>query len=1562
MDSAGAAFSRLSLEELLTPPGTSNAPNSVSDSTDLFRIDKFVSETLDNGLRIFDENDFEKVKFLGSGRTMSVYAGQWKSRSKNVALKYVNLHSMNSAPVAARDPESQTILRSAALELRVLRHERIRSHPNIVDILGVSWFRLSPTTGDCEIYPILIMELACPEHPTLRELITGREVDGPTKMSLLRDVFEGIEALHDLDVVHGDLKPENVLVFRSSDAKLIAKLSDFGFSRADSRTNRADSEAGDTEYWNAPDYLRNGPQALTASSKTKSRDIYPYGLLACFVLLGELPFAEQDWTVLEISNMKLKDSISELFASKWRFQRTGQGQESGLWENLTAPDIDVLDEEQNWEVQKSDGWYKEYNLPLPFLRLIPKMLHMEPSARPKREDISSALRLPKYGANIPRVDDTRAPIPEDLTFFTRTRMEMKHACHHSIPEALRQPLFRSFMSAAQGNGSMKRDEAMVNVGFCMIRAFGTQYNIDEAMVWFARAGLEGNVTGREMVFRLERATKQNSIGVIPGLTRQTRVEWMLRRLFRDLDPPRLRVYVPKGIYQERLPERLLDVFLKLDAELVEKGLLRAIDDSIVKSPALKQGNIDQYPALKPFPHIWSAIGRDDPIPISKLLTSNGLAVSPTMRQALVLATADQRASNILHSLVYDHKFLIDVSFDMAFVRAFIRSDLQMASLLYDLGVPWGIMMGSDAVNRALNGCSILACEMLLGLQNIVAVPEESVEYPPYWRRDAIRQQSMDGIQPLMAGSLSKSRTIDNYNPPIFEMVTHNRPFNLGFALSLGANPNVRYMGMTALHLSVKMLRPVMVSMLLACGADPNARDFKNNLETPLHQISGQNFRQVHVGDDEYFDYYDIFGDKFVPAAPFPDEDNNHRQLIIRLLLEYGTDIDALSDESVTPFMKAILSPTPHASFVAKYLVEMGADPFKSGVHGTSGKGDLQNLQYILSFPRARSFINQRSVDGMTPLQAACGEEGHTLRVNELLKAGADVSVRTNSGLNAISRAMRNSQKDIFDILIDHVRRLPTSARGAVLMDNPVTGNTSIHDSFSCRDPSMVMHFLENLTTLMTDIHRPNNIGNTPLHLAAMNGIIPAMQFLLLNGANVDAQCHQGMTPLHIAYGLGDSGLVDFLICRGADRKIKNHSGMTPKEFGSASRCDPGIMDKFFQEITSIEEDRIDKGPRQKTERQMEQFKLELIFNSQYVPGDRFTKSNSAESSPPLTDIENIHIKILELSISRNGEKHFDSLWRMNNLGCVYERYGRLNKAEEVYRKGWSLSREVFGNKHILVADFANKLMRVSEDFDHGGKDEGLKQWIDTFGQETLNRPFLVFQNQANTEEFKRISSRPEPEIKSTCDRFSCKDASQLDSDWNDPESAHRKECIRSLTPDQNPAIITQRLVPEDVQAREFVNFILSRITAGFEPSDFGDHLPTVISTQMWLFDPKIFRKPTRFRAKKDTVILFLSDSGFRYMVKATSSEWQDSSGHYIMLLYEDRDFWVAPLPAAQVVKPPLPPATTGNGIAANAQMFLMAEFEHLDHQKAHERRKARFQAKDSGINILPCYHAGHPDT
>jgi hypothetical protein len=43
---------------------------------------------------------------------------------------------------------------------------------------------------------------------------------------------------------------------------------------------------------------------------------------------------------------------------------------------------------------------------------------------------------------------------------------------------------------------------------------------------------------------------------------------------------------------------------------------------------------------------------------------------------------------------------------------------------------------------------------------------------------------------------------------------------------------------------------------------------------------------------------------------------------------------------------------------------------------------------------------------------------------------------------------------------------------------------------------------------------------------------------------------------------------------------------------------------------------------------------------------------------------------------------------MNNLGCVYERYGRLGRAQQIYWRGWKLSREIAGPRHRLTRDYA----------------------------------------------------------------------------------------------------------------------------------------------------------------------------------------------------------------------------------------------------------------------------------
>src|SRR4051812_1553393 len=102
--------------------------------------------------------------------------------------------------------------------------KRLEAHPNIVQILGV-------TFKGCK--PILVVELANYrlDHYLEDKLDYGQPVGWIEKAMLCLDVLMGVIGLHNAGVVHGDLKGDNILVFIEASTTIpIAKINDFGYS------------------------------------------------------------------------------------------------------------------------------------------------------------------------------------------------------------------------------------------------------------------------------------------------------------------------------------------------------------------------------------------------------------------------------------------------------------------------------------------------------------------------------------------------------------------------------------------------------------------------------------------------------------------------------------------------------------------------------------------------------------------------------------------------------------------------------------------------------------------------------------------------------------------------------------------------------------------------------------------------------------------------------------------------------------------------------------------------------------------------------------------------------------------------------------------------------------------------------------------------------------------------------------------------------------------------------------------------------------------------------------
>lgn len=164
-----------------------------------------------------------------------------------------------------------------------MSHELLRSHNNIVRLLGISWTSRKLKTGDEPLQiPVLLAELASTLNgePLTLELLIKLSVDEPlsvqTKTKLLSDVAAGLIALHALSVVHGDVKPSNLLIFKDS-LGMTAKISDFGFCLTGDQ--ELQTARGGTPLWNAPECLKNAPESLRAHRYEVTRDYYSFGLL-----------------------------------------------------------------------------------------------------------------------------------------------------------------------------------------------------------------------------------------------------------------------------------------------------------------------------------------------------------------------------------------------------------------------------------------------------------------------------------------------------------------------------------------------------------------------------------------------------------------------------------------------------------------------------------------------------------------------------------------------------------------------------------------------------------------------------------------------------------------------------------------------------------------------------------------------------------------------------------------------------------------------------------------------------------------------------------------------------------------------------------------------------------------------------------------------------------------------------------------------------------------------------------------------------------------------------------
>ena len=191
---------------------------------------------------------FELRAVLGSGSFGTVYRARDPRLDRDVALKLV----------PAADPAG---LGRVVDEGR--RLARVR-HPNVITVFGADVF-----DGIAGIW----MELL--EGHTLHEELRDRGPLGAREAALVGiDLCQALAAVHQVGLVHRDIKPQNVM--RQQGGRIV--LMDFGAGR---ELARAEGQAG------TPLYM--APELLSGASASVPSDIYSIGVLLFHLVTREFP-------------------------------------------------------------------------------------------------------------------------------------------------------------------------------------------------------------------------------------------------------------------------------------------------------------------------------------------------------------------------------------------------------------------------------------------------------------------------------------------------------------------------------------------------------------------------------------------------------------------------------------------------------------------------------------------------------------------------------------------------------------------------------------------------------------------------------------------------------------------------------------------------------------------------------------------------------------------------------------------------------------------------------------------------------------------------------------------------------------------------------------------------------------------------------------------------------------------------------------------------------------------------------------------------------------------------
>ncbi|MEW6731225.1 MAG: bifunctional serine/threonine-protein kinase/formylglycine-generating enzyme family protein [Acidobacteriota bacterium] len=259
-----------------TLPGTQNS------------TDRFIGRILDSKYLI--------ESLLGTGGMGNVYRGRHVQIETNVAIKILHANLVSDSTSVER------FRREARAALTV-------NHPNAIQVMDFG------VTDDNTVY--IVMELL--EGISLQKILekNGPIASGKT-VQIFKQVCAAVGAAHTKNVIHRDLKPDNIIILNYNTAEEMVKVLDFSIAKVSAPGGGKSNLTEVGLVVGTPQYM--SPEQAQGLELDTRADIYSLGVTLYQMLTGSLPFTAASSMALALKHIHalprpLRDVNPELSAA-----------------------------------------------------------------------------------------------------------------------------------------------------------------------------------------------------------------------------------------------------------------------------------------------------------------------------------------------------------------------------------------------------------------------------------------------------------------------------------------------------------------------------------------------------------------------------------------------------------------------------------------------------------------------------------------------------------------------------------------------------------------------------------------------------------------------------------------------------------------------------------------------------------------------------------------------------------------------------------------------------------------------------------------------------------------------------------------------------------------------------------------------------------------------------------------------------------------------------------------------------------------------------------------------